>query len=234
MPPKEKTGRSNPFNLGLFAEGVLSGWSDLLERELIFLVADLAVPKARKYRLSLSHMDGCRCWTDASFEPSDSFPKMKLCAIAANGSARLGVVCDIPNELYPLLEERKTQIVIGEMLAVCLLFRFFPNLIQGGSNIMFIDNMGVIHSIVNGSSASIDLCAFASALQKRCAQLDSVNWWEYVASASNISDGGSRVGITCEQTARANIPLSDVSFKMPPVGFPWCAPEDWKPWWTPN
>ena len=27
-----KTGRSNHFNLGLFAEGVLSGWSDLLER----------------------------------------------------------------------------------------------------------------------------------------------------------------------------------------------------------
>ena len=228
-----KTGRSNHFNLGLFADGILSGWSDLLEMELIFLIEELAEPKCRKYRLSPCIEEGCRCWTDASFEPSDTFPKMRLCVIAANGSSRQGVVCDIPAELYPLLDPRKTQIVIGEMLAVCLLFRFYPNQIKSGSNIMFIDNMGVIHSIVNGSSSSIDLCAFASALQRRCTALDSVNWWEYVASASNISDGGSRVGTTCEMTARANIHLSSIEFKMPPPTFPWCRPRDWNDWWLP-
>ena len=228
-----RTGRSNHFNLGLFAEGVLVGWSDLLERELIFLLEELGRPKARKYRLSNQIEMGCRCWTDASFEPTDLFPKMRLCAIAANSSARVGVVCDIPDELYPLLVPRKTQIVIGEMLAVCLLFRFFPDQIRNGSNIMFIDNMGVIHSIVNGSSSSIDLCAFASALQQKCTQLDSINWWEYVASASNISDGGSRVGTTCKMAAEAKIHLSTVEFKLPPSGFPWCRPSDWEPWWNP-
>ena len=121
-----RTCRSNHFNLGLFAEGVLVGWSELLERELIFLLEELARPKARKYRLCNQIDVGCRCWTDASFEPTGTFPKMRLCAIAANNSIKVGVVCDIPEGLYPLLVPRKPQIVIGEMLAVCLLFCFFP------------------------------------------------------------------------------------------------------------
>ena len=87
----------------------------------------------------------------------------------------------------------KTQIVIGEMLAVCSLFRYFPALLQDRSNVIFIDLMGVIHSDVNGNSSSLDLGVFASASQKRGADLNSLNWWGYVASESNLSGGGSRV-----------------------------------------
>ena len=45
---------------------------------------------------------------------------MWVCVLVANNSSKRGVVCLIPQELYPLLIPRKTQISIGELLAACL------------------------------------------------------------------------------------------------------------------
>ena len=122
---------------------------------------------------------------------------MKLCAIVANESAKCGVVCDVPPEFYNFVFQRETHITMGELLAVCRIPRYLADYIKGASNISFIDNMGVIHSIVNGNARVLDLCAFTHALHRKLAKLSADFGWEYVASASNIADGGSRVGISC-------------------------------------
>ena len=156
---------------------------------------------------------------------------MKLCAIVANHSSRVGVVATVPDALYPFLLPRSTQIVIGELLAVCLAFSCFPQFFKGQSAIAFVDNMSVIHISVNGAARQIDTGAFTLALHRRLARLSVEVWWEYVPSQSNISDGGSRVGTACDLAAEARIPLSPVEFIMPPNSFPRAHPDDWDPWW---
>ena len=68
---------------------------------------------------------------------------MQLCAIVANASFREGVVCYVPVSLYPMLCPRKTQIAIGEMLAVYLAFIFYGEAFRDRSSICFVDNMGL-------------------------------------------------------------------------------------------
>ena len=178
---------------------------------------------------------GARCWPDASFEPASSHngtPKMKLCAIVANSSSKWGVVCDVPPAFYEYVIPRSTHITMGELLAVCLIPRFFGDYIKHASNISFIDNMGVIHSIVNGTARAPDLSAFTRALHRKLTKIRADCRWEYVASASNIADGGSRVGISCALTREAGIHLTYVDFKLPPAAFPFCSIIDWDSWWS--
>ena len=157
---------------------------------------------------------------------------MQLCAIVANASFREGVVCYVPVSLYPLLCPRKTQIAIGEMLAVYLAFIFYGKAFEQRSSICFVDNMGVIHTIVNGTSPMVDLGCFAQGIHRRLASLGATVWWEYVASASNISDGGSRVGIDCPAAREMGIPLRIVPFRLPPRSFPYISIADWDSWWS--
>ena len=112
-----------------------------------------------------------------------------------------------------------------------LAFRHFSEQFTNASAICFVDIMGVIHNIVNGTSRAIDAGAFTHALHTRMASLGTSVWWEYVPSKSNISDGGSRDGVLCSLAAAANIPLRDVSFRLPPVGFPRAPAEAWTEWW---
>ena len=157
---------------------------------------------------------------------------MKLCAIVANSASKWGVVCDVPPGFYNMVLPRKTHISMGELLAVCLIPRFFKEYIQNASNISFIDNMGVIHSIVNGAARAIDLGVVTHALHRKLANLKADFWWEYVASASNISDGGSRIGITCPLAKEAGIHLTYVDFRLPPPSFPFCGIDEWDNWWN--
>ena len=130
-----------------------------------------------------------------------------------------------------MLCQRSTQIVIGELLAVCLAFGCFPDFFKSASAIAFVDNMSVIHISVNGAARHIDTGAFTLALHRRLAKLRVEVWWEYVPSQSNISDGGSRVGTACDMAAEANIPLRSIEFIMPPPSFPRSAPDEWDAWW---
>ena len=136
-----------------------------------------------------------------------------------------------PTAFYSLVHERKTHITMGELLAVCLIPKFFSSFIANASNVSFIDNMGVIHSIVNGNARVDDLCAFTHALHRKLTMLKADFWWEYVASASNISDGGSRVGTECKMAKEVGIHLSLVQFPFPPQNFPHCTPHQWDEWW---
>ena len=156
---------------------------------------------------------------------------MRICAIVANASAKPGVVADIPQTLYPMLCPKETYIGIGELLAVLVGFQYFPDTLRKQSIISFVDNMGVIHSVVNGASRAIDMAAFIQALHHKIVELAVAVWWDYVPSKSNISDGGSRDGATCQMSRDAGISLREISFKLPPSSFPYVSPSEWNAWW---
>ena len=157
---------------------------------------------------------------------------MKLCASVANSSCRVGAVMTVPEEFFHLLLPRSTQIVVGELLAVCLAFSLYPSVLKEQSVIAFVDNISVIHISVNGAGRQIDTGAFTAALlQRRITKLRTDVWWEYVPSQSNLSDGGSRVGTACDMAAEARIPLTEVQFVFSPASFPYVSPQDWEDWW---
>ena len=118
------------------------------------------------------------------------------------------------------------------MYAVVMLLRAFPELLQGRSSVCFVDNMGVIHNIVNGAARAIDLSVLALSVHRLLAQLASTFWWEYVESASNIADGGSRDGISCQLAAAEGITLADFPFYGWPRNFPFSGPEDFDEWFA--
>ena len=156
---------------------------------------------------------------------------MRMCAIVANGSSKAGVVCLADESLFQVLCPRKTQIAIGEMLGVVLAFKYFPNEIKDAQCIFYIDNMGVLHNIVNGTSTGPDLTAFSLAIHHKMFELNASAWLEYVASASNLADGGPRDGVDCPLAAQLGIPLRLVTLPSLPRLFPMASPEDWDKWW---
>ena len=117
-----RTGRVNYARLSAIADGWESCWSDALALELNFMLEELGFTHRRDYPLVPCVGNGARCWTDASFEPGDPFPKMKMCAIVANNSSKRGVVLDAPGWFFEYFEPRLSQISVGELFAVMLFF----------------------------------------------------------------------------------------------------------------
>ena len=207
----QRTGRENYHMLNAIADGASGGWNETLALELEFIALDLELEHARGYPLIDSPKSDTRCWTDASFEPVPVGPQMRMRAIVANRCGKVGIVCDATDEFFSSLVPRSTQIAIGELFAVILAFRLAPGAFQEGVAISFVDNMGVIHAIVNGASTQVDLGAFVHGLHRRMAVLKASVWWEYVPSPSNLADGGSRKeGIECRLAKRAGISLSQM------------------------
>ena len=58
----------------------------------------------------------------------------------------------VPDALFPMLCQKSTQIVIGELLAVRFAFGCFLDLLRNASAIAFVDNMVVFHISVNGAA----------------------------------------------------------------------------------
>ena len=119
------------------------------------------------------------------------------------------------------------------LMRYCLLSRCFPLTLRGTSSIVYVGNMGVIHTPVNGASRALNMDTFTPTLHLRMAEFACVVWWEYVPCPSNIADGGSRVGISCDLTRSAGISLRQVSFNLWPVSSPHAAPQVWAAWWRP-
>ena len=155
-----------------------------------------------------------------------------MCAIVANNCSKVGIVCDATDAFFKMLVPRNTQIAIGELFAVVLVFRLAPEAFQEGVAISFVDTMGVIHAIVNGVSTQVDLGVLVHGLHRRMAVLKASVWWEYVPSPSNLADGGSRKeGIECKLAKKAGIGLSEIVCPQLPQFSPMSHPTFWDAWW---
>ena len=88
--------------------------------------------------------------------------------------------------------------------------------------------MSVLCGVVNGTMGAPDLANAVFGLHWRLALLNSTCFWEWVASESNVADGGSRIGVACEMAHKLGCPLVQVEWPAWPSNFPRALPEDWE------
>ena len=226
-----RTGRATLHALAAIADGHAWGWSEELDNNLLFAELHLRECGGHEYPLTPQPSEGPRIWSDSSFEPGLNGPLCRMCAIIAINNVAKGVVWDLPSEWLAVLQPRKTQIAIGEFLAVYLALFYFGDALACAAPISFLDNMGVLFAIVNGASPSRDMASLAFGLHLQMAKLKAHTWFEYVASASNCSDGGSRDGIHCKLAAKLGIELTCKGLPLPPRGFPSSVAQDWLDFW---
>ena len=209
-------------------------WCEGLEFNLWFLLELLKLDIPRSISLRTESLKRVRIWSDASCHISDlGVPECKLCAIiAVPGSAPEGIVATVPPEFIAQFHERKQQIHMGELLAPFCALLHWGQQLEDASTIFYIDNMGVLCNIVNGSSRQLDAGTLTFALHLRLASLRSVAWWEWVESESNCSDGGSRIGATCPLAKSLGISLRDIEFPEIPYNFMRMSPADWASFWA--
>jgi hypothetical protein len=78
--------------------------------------------------------------------------------------------------------------------------------------VAFIDNMAVQCSLITGSSRAPDVSVITAATHIALARLGISVRFKYVASKSNCSDGGSRVGVSCSTARTLGVKLTKVKF----------------------
>ena len=199
-----------------------------------FVLALLKLTIPRLVKLGKSRIQGPRIWTDASCSDDlDGTPICKLCAIIAPPvpGVPFGIVTTVPKATLATFKDRKQQIHMGELLAPICGLLHWTRIVRDCSCISYIDNMGVLCNIVNGAAKQIDAGALTWALCLRLARLNTSMWWEWVESASNCSDGGSRVGISCPVAKSLGIQLKEVPFPVLPENFMYASPEQWEHFW---
>ena len=83
---------------------------------------------------------------------------------------------------------------MAELLAAILSLLLHPKAFLGHAVTWHIDNIAAIQWLVKGSSKASDLAHMSMCFHAMLALLKTIAWFEYVASASNPADGGSRWG----------------------------------------
>jgi hypothetical protein len=175
--------------------------------------------------------------SDASYEVDDSgIPTSRICYIIVDPecNTRRGAVFDVPIEFLNALNPRKNQIAVMEALGPILALIHEPELLSRRLVTFWLDNMSALSGFVSGSSSAADLgtLMFGTHL---CLAMRSIRaWWEYVPSASNIADGGSRTGVSDPVAAAAGITLRQEVFPISLKDMVFASPAAWSRFWAPN
>ena len=172
--------------------------------------------------------------SDASFELSDSgVPESRICFIITDPTLhiRRGCVFDVPPQFSNVLKERKNQIAIMEALGPVLALMFEPEMLSNCLASFWIDNLSALSGIVPGNSTAADLGSIAFGVHLCLAKRAVRAWWDYVPSASNIADGGSREGVSDPVAAAAGISLRQVDFPMSLSELIYAKPAAWALHW---
>ena len=213
-------------------------WSEELDFNLEFLDIIMALKIHRSISIVRGRKRGLRLWTDASYSIDEAgIPTCKLFAIVQpkeECSKPKGIVLQVPPATLHLFQHRKQQIHMGELLAPLCAVLEWPEMFADTGAIAYIDNMGVLCNIVNGSSRAFDAGTLVFALHLQLARLNSTIWWEWVESDSNCSDGGSRVGICCPLAEHLGIQMVERQFQELPHDFLRLSPRGWEQFWKDN
>ena len=111
-----------------------------------------------------------------------------------------------------------------------LLLLAYADVLKNTALKLYIDNIGVVFSLVRGTSRFGDIGSIAHLFHMLCCGSDVQPWLEHVPTLSNIADGGSRVGIMCEKAQACGIPLSHVVMPNLPQNFLNISVHEWRKW----
>ena len=204
--------------------------------QLRFFRDALSGASPKRYNLNITDAPSWVGWSDASFEPGPGgILVSKICWIIRSGNDRpFGVVYEIPATFWELLGPRKTNIIAAEALAVPLMFRDAAASVCDRQGLHFIDNLAALSGFVKGYSTACDLSTLYLSTSCRGATLRTNIWYEWVPSASNPADGGSRVGLGCPLAHALGIPLFSGVWRTNWPNFEHFDPEAWRLWWGPR
>ena len=130
------------------------------------------------------------------------------------------------------LEQRSSQILAGELLGPMLALAYAGPALAHTCTSFYLDNLSGLCSIVSGCSRRTDLAGVACGIQVGMDVFRVKEWYDYVESESNFTDGGSRIGIECPLAAEYDVPLIEIKNFTLPASFPHSTPSQWREWWT--
>ena len=159
--------------------------------------------------------------SDASW---DSFSWQRSAAqmswwIFAEGRAAFGEVCFVPPKFLHRCQTRESYIAVAELLAASAPLIRHLSLVVGAFVTSHLDSMTAIFSLVKGNSKAWDLASLSMVYHALLTSARVNAWFEWVPTASNPADGGSRVGVSCSVARALDIPLNVVPF--PECLFDW-------------
>ena len=183
-----------------------------LRKELLFHLQLCKLCPKRTIPLTLQSRKQFVLYTDASYgsvkrPDGSSVLRLGWVLLELATNFRCAWTCDVPQVVIADLPDQNTYISYGEAFAPFLAFIQHENLLRCSSIIVFIDNVGVLCSLVVGHSRVVDLSLPIYSTILRVAGLKATVWWEYVDSNANLSDGPSRDGISDPICKSLGIPV---------------------------
>ena len=133
-----------------------------------------------------------RVYTDASFEND----VLRLGWVIFHPDVPpLGGTCVVPPSTLESWTPRRQQIYPGESLAALVVPTIHPELFKEQDIIWFVDNEAAVSSLIKASSSQLDVHAICQFAHVSLFKLKARIWYEWIDSASNPSDGLSRLGL---------------------------------------
>ena len=103
----------------------------------------------------------------------------------------------VPQGIWELFFERRDHLIgIQELLAVCLALGTFAELLEGQKLLCWVDNMGVVGSLLKGSASHCDANLVIAKTWLRLAAMNVAFAINYVHTKANVADGPSREDYT--------------------------------------
>jgi len=229
-----KVGRGQLAELSHHAYQIGLPISEAMHACLLFHVALASMNLIRRVPLKPAGLDKVIVFSDASWGEGDTWQGGRICwwvVCEARGVWR-GAVADVYPHDLTAFTARKTQIMAAELFGPLLaLLMDFEGLDHTVAT-FYLDNMSGLCALVSGSSRAPDLAGLASGMHLGLARRSVWAWFEFVDSASNPADGGSRVGVQDDLAWQLGVPLRMVPFPYMPPAFPRPKPQDWLAWWS--
>ena len=168
-----------------------------LTKSLNFYKTLVQIVEPRQIFLGPSTQPPIVFYTDASWEPREmSSPGLGYIMCHPDLKTIQAGATKVPAEVLQCFEDRQTQIMPLEALAILQCFSVFADQpIRGRDLLIFVDNQSVCAAVAKGACSSADCAHIVSACHLLWAKLGCRLWIEWVASDDNPSDGLSRTGL---------------------------------------
>eukprot|EP00435_Cladocopium_sp_Y103_P008552 s4807_g2.t1 len=150
-----------------------------------------------------------RVYSDASFEKG--ILRLEWVVFPPAGVPVAGT-CVVPQTIILQWKPRTQQIYPGETLAACVVPALCPDVLRGADVLWFFDNEAAVSALIRVSTAEPDVLVMVQQAHLQFHALQMRTWIEWLDSASNPSDGLSRLGVLDEWTQAQPWQVHDFDF----------------------
>ena len=230
---KSRLGRSHLYAFDTVSDD--HSISDELRHCLMFALELFALNPWRDVSIAGTQNRHAIVVSDASYEVDEfGVPQSRICYIVYDPTLTLrrGRVFDVPQSFLRRLRTRKNQIALMEALGPILALMFEPEFLRSCVTTFWFDNLSALSGFVLGSSKAADLGSLVFGAHLCFTKRGIRAWWDYVPSASNIADGGSRVGPQDPVARAAGIELVQCPFPDSLHAMVYAPPESWSRFWA--